>query len=639
MSKKIKDLNKNDLQKINDEISKKDITFNLNKIIMNDNKYLNYKKKLTEEIKNNIEKRKDWVIIEIEDNCYNMNKGNFLTLLILVNPFNEYKKEFPEKLFFDPSDIGYYEKYFDEIIDYFIDEFDIKINKSLVKIIDELTFVSSEVNLKYGSTISLKSIIDIEKRNERFRELLHIKINKEDNLEPDEIMNITNESLKELIKIITEDKEYNDLKNYINSDAGINKKQLGQVLSYIALKPDFNENIIPTPINTSFARGLNTIEEFYINAVGARKALITAHKEVKKSGYLNRKLSLLTIDEKINDIEDCETSQLMELTINNNNILKLLRNRWFLNEKEDVYELITEDRNDLIGKTVKLRSPITCACKNGICKTCYGELYKINKNTNIGMVATLLLTSPLTQRLLSSKHLLQAIIESIDWGTKIIKYFEIANNQLVPKEKFDIEIHKDNILESEEENEVIIDGFTIIDKNNEIEIESPVNLIINKEIIEDNNIFNENKNYYTLNDKILKEYDYIFSYLVENNGLSNSLFKIKDLLERNKYISEHNIFDFYKYFTSLIDESGIFINLVHIEVIIKQMLYFINNNREELKEKFPDYKIYNISDSIQYGSKSIGKTLAFEYIYKQLTTDCFDSLNKKENSLIDLLYN
>ena len=51
----------------------------------------------------------------------------------------------------------------------------------------------------------------------------------------------------------------------------------------------------------------------------------------------------------------------------------------------------------------------------------------------------------------------------------------------------------------------------------------------------------------------------------------------------------------------------------------------------------PEYNIYNISDSVQYGKNSPSKSLIFEYIRKQILTDSFGTFQKTGSSVYDVL--
>src|SRR5699024_6218954 len=145
-------------------------------------------------------------------------------------------------------------------------------------------------------------------------------------------------------------------------------------------------------IDTSFFRGISDIEDFMTDALGARKALDMSKMQVRKSGYLNRKISILTEDIRLDpDIKDCGTKHFMEFKISSKVMFKLLIDRYY--EMDGKTKVITNKDTYLIGSTINLRSPITCALKNEtVCKTCYGNLSKINMGLNIGTIANLIFT-------------------------------------------------------------------------------------------------------------------------------------------------------------------------------------------------------------------------------------------------------
>jgi hypothetical protein len=87
----------------------------------------------------------------------------------------------------------------------------------------------------------------------------------------------------------------------------------------------------------------------------------------------------------------------------------------------------------VIGKTIYLRSPITCssAAKGlGICRHCYGELFSINREINIGKTAAEEFSSRLTQQMLSAKHLLEAKISSPEWCNDIDDFLNIEEGMV-----------------------------------------------------------------------------------------------------------------------------------------------------------------------------------------------------------------
>ena len=238
---------------------------------------------------------------------------------------------------------------------------------------------------------------------------------------------------------------------------------------------------------------------------------------------------------------------------------------------------------------------------------------------------------------------MQANITKIEWDSIFNKYFNFNKNQMILKDTSNkIIIYKEDMDNDEEcdDDTYLINKFFINTKGEEIEFVPPIPLMINEEIIENlDDCYNKEIDGYILSKKNLVDSENILYYIIENNGLSASLLEIKYLIEKDSYIKEHTINETYQHFIDLIDNSGIKINFVHIELILREMLYLFNNDRTILKEseEFPEYTIYNISNAIQFGSESVSKTLAFEQIYKQLMTDSYGTLGKNKKSIIDYL--
>ncbi len=199
--------------------------------------------------------------------------------------------------------------------------------------------------------------------------------------------------------------------------------------------------VVETPIKHNLVSGM-TKDEFFTSCFGARKALLDVALNTAVSGYLTRKLVYANVNVELDEqCDDCGTDQYMELTIpeemtdakieeltsgiedpkerqlkvdelkiqreNSINPVKLarsLRYRWYLNEETGQLEQIGEnDFRKVIGKTIKLRSPIFC--KNPrICKRCYGDLHKILHSKYIGVIAAQSLGEVATQLTLRTFH-------------------------------------------------------------------------------------------------------------------------------------------------------------------------------------------------------------------------------------------
>ena len=141
-------------------------------------------------------------------------------------------------------------------------------------------------------------------------------------------------------------------------------------------------------ISHSLLEGMKP-EELYYGANKARYAAYLKSINVAPIGYLSRKLRWALNNVKLSEtIEDCGTTKYFEIIVNEQ-ISKLILGRYYYDNTQNKLVLIDENNiRDLIGKKIKLRSPLYCQAKDGICKVCYGELAKLLKNRDIGLTAS-----------------------------------------------------------------------------------------------------------------------------------------------------------------------------------------------------------------------------------------------------------
>ncbi len=195
-------------------------------------------------------------------------------------------------------------------------------------------------------------------------------------------------------------------------------KQLVLARGFIA---NFDGEILPLPIKNSLIEGL-TQEEFFYSTYGCRKGLLDVALNTGTSGYLSRKLIFtcanLQIDE---DVEDCGTTDLLDVDVTTERKARMLVNRWCLSEDEkSLYKITRENYKTIIGKVIQIRSPILC--KNPkICKKCYGDLYKNLNSRFIGIIAAQTLGERGTQLVLRTFH---------TSGSAVIKGEETAENSM-----------------------------------------------------------------------------------------------------------------------------------------------------------------------------------------------------------------
>ena len=587
-----------------------------------------------------------------------MGTGYFI--FTLLRPYNDFKEMEIEAsdILKDYTDVGSFDSYSDRVIKKYREymsskgEVDMKpLMESIFEAYNDITRFSSDVALlQKGPTISIKDLLDIGERHPEFYDTL--RFTHEDNTsDKDNIQDkikIQDENAKKSLDIIINDEE-NQLKDLILSGGGVNKNQLAEVINVIGYKPDILGRVVPKPIDSSFLRGLNSVYDYYIDAQGARKALITSKMQVKQSGYLNRKISIMTEDVRIQKNYVCKTKNFLKVTIEDEKMFKMFIDRYYRLNGEDI--LLTKYDKHLIGSTLYFRSPVFCACHgDNVCEKCYGKLSEVNRDYNIGTIANLIFTEPITQGLLSTKHLLKVKVD-FKFSKEFLTHLTLDGETIISFDrdrKFIIEKEDFHIREDNNFNKYRTKVFYTEDKKTGelMKIESPTYLILPDNAIKDiEDFYNMEKDYYEFSLSKLKDVDYLFKVSIKNTGVADPLLSIKDGLDKNYMIRDKHGYDvnsFLQELFSLVVKSGVYVMAVHLEVIIRCMMEVYGDRVLELStrelEPVIDYTIRNINDAI-YFSPSPVKSLMYQDTVRQLTTDSFNgNFEKTGTSEFDRLF-
>lgn len=576
-------------------------------------------------------------------------QGMLLTLLCVSRPLQELGLDMTADLMFKPDNVAGFSDFFDKVIklsrEEGLEDRVEDLQRSISWAVSELAkFASTNVLLQRGVTLNPFDIPRLAKKDPIFRETLNFQHDEAETLVDIEAkIQRQQDNLKVAIERLMLD-EGNSIRKLIGADSGINKNQLGEVISVIGFKPDIRGRVIPQPINTSFSKGLKTVEDYYTNAMGARKALITSKTQVRQSGYLNRKIMILTEDVRIDDVDDCQTREYITLEIKSPKMLDLYIGRYYVtNAETGEVGLITAESTHLVGKTILLRSPITCRRhtpqQDHVCRTCYGQLASVNYGMNIGSIANLVLTEPMTQKLLSTKHSLQVVVDSFNWSDEFKEYFTLDDNAgITPRDISQrIYIGAADLVEKENYNinRYSTEKFFIFHpKTHErIYIESPVRLILPDRYFSDIALFYdpvEEYYSYTLSD-LEDGFENLLTLTIKNSGIAEPLLKIERGLENNSFLMEtceNNPSKVLQEFVDLLLQSGTHIQSVHLEVILECMA-----------SKQPDgsYLIRKISDAIYYSNSPV-KSFMYQLNAKQIQTDFNDLFSKRGTSEFDRLF-
>lgn len=159
------------------------------------------------------------------------------------------------------------------------------------------------------------------------------------------------------------------------------------------------EGNISTPTTNSINDGF-TLKEFYQNANEARSGLYTRSIGSSEPGALSRDIVYANSNIKLGE-KDCKTRNYFEIKINDT-LAKTLVGRWYL-KGSGLVEI--KDPKDVIGKTIKLRSPLYCKSKSGVCQTCFGSGSEKLNTRNVGVMAGALInTEGLNSYSMKARH-------------------------------------------------------------------------------------------------------------------------------------------------------------------------------------------------------------------------------------------
>ena len=214
---------------------------------------------------------------------------------------------------------------------------------------------------------------------------------------------------------------------YMMADSGArgSAAQIRQLAGMRGLMAKPDGSIIETPITTNFREGLNVLQ-YFISTHGARKGLADTALKTANSGYLTRRLVDVTQDLVVTE-SDCGTENgvTMKALIEGGEVIEALRERILgrvavadvVNPETDetVLEagtLIDEDAVDLIDALgideVRVRTPLTCDTRYGLCAKCYGrDLGRgsmVNTGEAVGVIAAQSIGEPGTQLTMRTFH-------------------------------------------------------------------------------------------------------------------------------------------------------------------------------------------------------------------------------------------
>ncbi|WP_199553964.1 DNA-directed RNA polymerase subunit beta' [Sandaracinobacteroides hominis] len=242
---------------------------------------------------------------------------------------------------------------------------------------------------------------------------------------------VANEMMKEISALPIDAKtgkqrQINSVYMMAHSGARGSQAQMKQLAGMRGLMAKPSGEIIETPIISNFKEGL-TVLEYFNSTHGARKGLADTALKTANSGYLTRRLVDVSQDCVVLE-DDCETSRglMMKAIVEGGSVIVTLAERILGRTVcDDIVDPKTQDvlfaRDTLLDEKmvkaiedagiveVKIRSPLVCEAKQGVCARCYGrDLARgtpVNIGEAVGVIAAQSIGEPGTQLTMRTFHI------------------------------------------------------------------------------------------------------------------------------------------------------------------------------------------------------------------------------------------
>ena len=229
--------------------------------------------------------------------------------------------------------------------------------------------------------------------------------------------------------------KYNNIFMMADSGARGSDKQIKQLAGMRGLMADTAGRTIELPIKSNFREGLDVLE-YFMSAHGARKGMSDTALRTADSGYLTRRLVDVSQELIIHD-SDCASEgkeipgMYVKAFMDGNEEIESLQERITgrfscedLKDKDGniivkANHMITPKRAERVMKkavdengepldTVKIRTILTCKCKNGVCAKCYGANMATGEAVQVGeavgIIAAQSIGEPGTQLTMRTFH-------------------------------------------------------------------------------------------------------------------------------------------------------------------------------------------------------------------------------------------
>ena len=228
---------------------------------------------------------------------------------------------------------------------------------------------------------------------------------------------------------------HNNIFMMADSGARGSNKQIKQLAGMRGLMADTTGHTIELPIKSNFREGLDVLE-YFMSAHGARKGLSDTALRTADSGYLTRRLVDVSQELIIRETDCCADQEeipgiWVKAFMDGKEEIESLQER--ITGRYTCYDLKDRNGNIIVKKNhmitplraarviaegvdeqgqpitrVKIRTILTCKCKNGICAKCYGSNMATGEPVQVGeavgIIAAQSIGEPGTQLTMRTFH-------------------------------------------------------------------------------------------------------------------------------------------------------------------------------------------------------------------------------------------
>ena len=505
---------------------------------------------------------------------------------------------------------------------------------------------ASEVGDRLALSLDNNMIIELMNRSPFVRETITCDYEIPHDTSPQELEIMSKDRTSELLNFTCKQR---DLPISVYARNGLfNPIQAREFFVHLAHKPNLFGNTIPYTHHTNIIMGTADPRAHMVDAYGGCKAE-TLKLNVSDAGAMERSLSMMCSPMRFVDVDwECDSQHFRIRHIDSVDVLDKLDGRVAtLSPESEEYFIIDPKNTSLVGKTIYMKTPITCThpkrSEGYICSACYGKLMSnLNRDVHIGRLAALESSDDIEQLLLSAKHALDTHTARVEFNDAFDQYFEsdrcmiYLNDDMIeasmdPNSDFNylwlefypstMTKHKDGEGRPHDRgmHEIVIynektDTRTIIKDENNLELYLSTDFV--KNFFLPAYRFVDEKNgvvqipFSDLIDTGKPCCDEIFEYQYYNQELAEAILTLTHIMDKGSRINAFS--DYNECLDTLIPlfaKGGIHIPELQCEMLVSMMIYGKDGHPVDWNEPDPEYQFYSIDKSIQHINSALTSIL------------------------------